>query len=219
MEKNSSHRSKAYLTTVLSLLAFGISALTLYFNFLYRVNDLQLAPLDYKIICCTNSGGDSRILSVAVVNSGNRDGIIFSVELVYWNSIVKMWIGHRTVPIEDLPIFLKPEQIKVISIPVAQYLEQSSKDWAASAKAPSSGLVTVPIGLVTSTMDSSGHRHLRHFQVGRAFFDREGRIDQYKSEKRELVSLETAWNATHLFDKPEALLPNAQFRELPIPSK
>lgn len=168
-------RARLDITTVVAVLALGISGLSFYRSYLYHSNQLDVTVTEVSYV--TNAGG--LYMTVAFSNAGNRDAALLRVEPALWvgrGRPTPEWVPLATrvdpsIPVTSprMPDIVKAGGIEVVALSAAL-------DPARAEQALVSSQGAAFVGIRVATMNSDGNLFLLQHPVARLVIDRQGRI-------------------------------------------
>ncbi len=169
-------RHRLELTTVVTVCALVLSALSFYRSYFYVNQQLDLTVTEVSY--ATNQGG--LYMTIAFSNGGNRDGALLRVEPALWgrppNKRDPEWIPLTDKVHPEIPV-TAPNMPTVVKAGGVQMVTLSAKldpgDAEQSAGAAQGGAY---VGIRVATMNSDGNLFLLEHAVARLTLDRQGRI-------------------------------------------
>jgi hypothetical protein len=168
-------RTRMDITTIVALLALGISGLSFYRSYIYKSQQLDVTVTEVSYM--TNEG--ELYMTVAFSNGGNRDAAVLRVEPAIWGRHGKPdpeWIPlvdrvHPNIAVTTpkMPTVVKAGGVEVVSLSAM----------LTPSRAEEGGIVTKGgafIGIRVATMNSDGNLYFLQHPVARLLLDREGHI-------------------------------------------
>ena len=171
-----SWRTRLELTTVLTVCALALSALSFYRSYFYVSQQLDVTVTEVSYV--TNQG--ELYMTVAFANGGNRDGALLRVEPALWTRPSgkprEEWVPLTDkvhpdilVTVPKMPTVVKAGGVEMVTL--SARLDPADAEHAASAS-PGGAFV----GIRVATMNSDGNLYLLQHAVARLVLDRRGRI-------------------------------------------
>lgn len=166
------------LTTVATIVALVLSALSFYRGYIY-VNqrlDVTVTEVSYT----TNRG--ELYMTVAFSNGGNRDAAVLRVEPAYWakggDASGQKWVPLTDTVDPDIPLAAPktPMIVKSGGVEVVTLSTRLSADDAERAWVPAQGGAFV--GIRVATMNADGNLYLLEHPVAQLVIDAKGRIQK-----------------------------------------
>ncbi len=169
-------RTRLEITTVVTVCALVLSALSFYRSYFYVNQNLEVTVTEVSYV--TNQGG--LYMTVAFSNSGNRDGALLRVEPALWgrqpDKKTAEWIPlvgkidpNIPVTVPKMPTVVKAGGVEMVTL--SAQLDPADAERGAAA---SQGGAFV--GIRVATMNSDGNLFLLEHAVARLVIDAQGRI-------------------------------------------
>jgi hypothetical protein len=173
---NASWRAKMELTSILTICALALSALSFYRSYFYVNQQLDVTVTEVSYV--TNQG--ELYMTVAFSNGGNRDGALLRVEPALWgrqpNKPNAEWIPlvgnvHANIPVTvpKMPTVVKAGGVELVTL-------SATLDRAAAAEGAAATQGKAFVGIRVATMNADGNLFLLQHAVARLLIDRQGRI-------------------------------------------
>jgi len=168
-------RAKIDLTTVMALIALGISGLSFYRSYIYTNQHLEITVTEVSYV--TNQG--ELYMSIAFSNGGNRDAAVLRVEPALWNAERKpepAWTPlvdkvHPNIPVTSpkTPLVIKAGGVEVVTLSAILNADRVEHSVLVSHRGTF-------LGIRVATMNSDGNLYLLEHAVARLTLDGEGRV-------------------------------------------
>lgn len=169
-------RKRFEITTIVTVCALLLSALSFYRSFVYVNQRLEVTVTEVSY--ATNSG--ELYMTVAFSNGGNRDGALLRVEPALWgrqpNKSSAEWIPLDGKVHPDIPI-TRPRMPTVVKAGGVEMVTLSAKlDAGDAARGSTAAHGGAFVGIRVATMNSDGNLFLLQHAVARLLLDQQGRI-------------------------------------------
>ena len=169
-------RQRLELTTIVTVSALALSALSFYRSYFY-INE-QLGVTVTEVSYMTNASG--LYMTVAFSNGGNRDGALLRVEPALWgrqpNKPHAEWIPLVGKVDPDIPVTV-PKMPTVVKAGGVEMVTLSAMlDPAVAVHGAAASQDGAFVGIRVATMNSEGNLFLLEHAVARLVIDRQGRI-------------------------------------------
>jgi hypothetical protein len=169
-------RARLELTTIVTVCALVLSALSFYRSYFYVSQQLDVTVTEVSYV--TNQG--ELYMTVAFSNAGNRDGALLRVEPAMWAKQPARpraeWVPLATKVHRDIPVTAPkmPTVVKAGGVEMVTLSAKLDAQDAAQAAAAADGKAFV--GIRVATMNAEGNLFLLQHAVARLIVDTQGRI-------------------------------------------
>ena len=168
-------RTRMEVTTIVALMALGVSGLSFYRSYIYEKQQLDITVTEVSYV--TNQG--ELYITVAFANGGNRDAALLRVEPALWGHRDKKdaeWIPlvekvHPDIPVTvpKTPTVVRAGGVELVTLS-ARLVPLDAEQGVASSQGGAF------VGIRVATMNSDGNLFLLHHPVARLLLDQQGRI-------------------------------------------
>ncbi len=171
-----SWRTRMDITTLVALMAFGVSGLSFYRSYIYTKQQLDVTVTEVSYM--TNEG--ELYMTVAFSNGGNRDAALLRVEPALWGrhaGQTKMeWIAlsdkvHPNIAVTSpkMPMVVKAGGVEMVTLS-AKLVPAHAEEVGVSSQGGAF------VGIRVATMNSDGNLYSLQHPVARLMIDRQGHI-------------------------------------------
>jgi hypothetical protein len=168
-------RARTELTTIVALLALGLSGLGFYRSYIYEKQALDITVTEVSYV--TNQG--ELYMTVAFANGGNRDAAVLRVEPALWgrrDDKDAEWIPLTQKVHPDIPVTV-PKTPTVVRAGGVELMTLSARLVPVDAEhAVASSQGGAFVGIRVATMNADGNLYLLHHPVARLLLDQQGKI-------------------------------------------